>query len=37
LWANASKIAAIFGTVCISFLGMRLWVFVKPGVAIDAE
>jgi putative flippase GtrA len=37
LWANASKIVAIFGTVCISFLGMRLWVFVKPGVAIDAE
>ena len=31
LWANASKIFAIFGTVCISYFGMRLWVFVnKP-------
>lgn len=37
LWANFSKIAAIFGTFCISFLGMRLWVFVKPGVAIEAK
>jgi len=37
LWANVSKIAAIFGTFCISFLGMRLWVFVKPGAAIEAE
>ncbi len=30
LWANVSKICAIFGTVLISYFGMRLWVFVKP-------
>jgi putative flippase GtrA len=30
LWVNVSKICALFGTVFISFLGMRLWVFVKP-------
>lgn len=29
LWANASKVLAIGGTVLISFLGMRLWVFVN--------
>lgn len=28
LWANISKIVAIAGTVLISYLGMRLWVFV---------
>jgi len=28
LWANASKGVAIVGTVFISYLGMRLWVFV---------
>jgi putative flippase GtrA len=28
LWANASKVLAIGGTVLISYLGMRLWVFV---------
>lgn len=28
LWANASKIVAIGGTALISYLGMRLWVFV---------
>ncbi len=28
LWANASKLIAIGGTVLISYLGMRLWVFV---------
>ena len=28
LWANASKVIAICGTVLISYLGMRLWVFV---------
>jgi putative flippase GtrA len=34
LWANASKVFAIFGTVFVSFLGMRLWVFVnKPHEA----
>ncbi len=30
LWANASKIVALCGTVLISYLGMRLWVFVGP-------
>ncbi len=29
LWANASKVLAIFGTVLISYVGMRLWVFVS--------
>lgn len=34
LWANASKVCAIFGTVFVSYLGMRLWVFVsKPHEA----
>lgn len=34
LWANASKVVAIFGTVFVSYLGMRLWVFVnKPHEA----
>ena len=36
LWANASKATAIVGTVCISYLGMRLWVFVKRTPAKDA-
>jgi putative flippase GtrA len=29
LWVNASKIIAIAGTVLISYLGMRLWVFTN--------
>ncbi len=29
LWANASKVLAIAGTALISYLGMRLWVFVS--------
>ena len=29
LWANASKGVAIAGTILISYLGMRLWVFVR--------
>lgn len=29
LWANASKLLAIGGTALISYLGMRLWVFVS--------
>ncbi|BCL77881.1 GtrA family protein [Ktedonobacteria bacterium brp13] len=37
LWANASKIIAIFGTMCISYVGMRLWVFVKPAQATNKE
>ncbi len=31
LWANASKVLAIFGTTLISYLGMRLWVFVHKS------
>lgn len=33
LWVNASKIIAIGGNVLISYLGMRLWVFVRPAPA----
>jgi putative flippase GtrA len=29
LWANASKLVAIAGTALISYLGMRLWVFLS--------
>lgn len=29
LWANVSKVIAIFGTFLISYTGMRLWVFSK--------
>jgi len=29
VWANASKVLTIGGTVLISYLGMRLWVFIK--------
>ena len=36
LWMNASKIVAIAGTVFISFLGMRLWVFVNRSQQDDA-
>lgn len=31
VWTNASKIVAIGSAAFISFLGMRLWVFVKPA------
>jgi putative flippase GtrA len=31
VWANASKVLAIGGTALISYLGMRLWVFVSKG------
>ena len=31
LWANVSKVFAIFGTVLVSYLGMRLWVFVRKS------
>jgi Predicted membrane protein len=37
LGANVSKIVAIFGTMCISYLGMRLWVFVKPAQTSKKE
>jgi len=30
-WANASKALAIAGTALISYLGMRLWVFVSQA------
>lgn len=30
LWANITKIIAITGTVLISYMGMRLWVFMTP-------
>ncbi|HZU70238.1 MAG TPA: glycosyltransferase [Ktedonobacteraceae bacterium] len=33
VWANASKVFAIGGTALISYLGMRLWVFVSKGHA----
>jgi putative flippase GtrA len=29
LWANASKLTAVAGTLMISYLGMRLWVFAS--------
>ncbi len=29
LWANASKLTALCGTMIISYLGMRLWVFAS--------
>jgi putative flippase GtrA len=29
LWANAAKLGAIGGTVLLSYLGMRLWVFAR--------
>jgi putative flippase GtrA len=31
VWANASKVIAIGGTALISYLGMRLWVFVSQA------
>jgi putative flippase GtrA len=31
VWANASKVVAITGTALISYLGMRLWVFVSKS------
>jgi putative flippase GtrA len=30
IWANVSKVIAIGGTALISYLAMRLWVFVRP-------
>ncbi|HET9016905.1 MAG TPA: GtrA family protein [Thermomicrobiaceae bacterium] len=33
LWANAAKLGAIGGSVLISYLGMRLWVFAQGGPA----
>ena len=31
VWANASKVVAIAGAALISYLGMRLWVFVSQA------
>ncbi len=31
IWANASKVVAICGTVMINYLGMSLWVFVNKA------
>jgi len=31
LWTNSSKVAAIGGTILLSYLGMRLWVFVQSS------
>jgi len=31
IWANASKVIAICGTVLINYLGMSLWVFVSKA------
>lgn len=31
LWANSSKVVAIGGTILLSYLGMRLWVFVQSS------
>jgi putative flippase GtrA len=31
LWTNISKVAAIGGTILVSYLGMRLWVFLARG------
>ncbi|SRR6266849_735883 len=35
--ANALKLAAIIGTMSISFFGMRLWVFFQKRLAGEAE
>ena len=31
LWTNSSKVVAIGGTILVSYLGMRLWVFVQSS------
>ena len=33
LWANAAKIVSIGSNALLSYLGMRLWVFVRPSHA----
>ena len=30
LWANGAKLSAVVGTATLTYLGMRLWVFVNP-------
>ncbi len=36
LWTNASKILAVLATSSISYLGLRLWVFVNRGENSEA-
>jgi putative flippase GtrA len=36
LWTNVAKLIAIAGTVFVSFLGMRLWVFVQRSQQKDS-
>ncbi|HLJ36227.1 MAG TPA: glycosyltransferase [Ktedonobacteraceae bacterium] len=36
VWANASKVIAIAGTSLISYLGMRLWVFVRSPQKMES-
>jgi putative flippase GtrA len=31
LWTNSSKVVAIGGTILVSYLGMRLWVFAQSA------
>lgn len=33
LWANAAKIVSVASSALLSYLGMRLWVFVRPAHA----
>ena len=33
LWANAAKIVSVVSGALLSYLGMRLWVFVRPAHA----
>jgi len=33
LWANAAKIVSVASSALLSYLGMRLWVFVRPSHA----
>jgi putative flippase GtrA len=37
LWTNAAKLVAIASAAFISFLGMRLWVFVRPATQKDTS
>ncbi|HEX7735365.1 MAG TPA: glycosyltransferase family 39 protein [Ktedonobacteraceae bacterium] len=37
LWANLTKCGAISGTLLISYLGMRLWVFVQASHEVPGQ
>jgi len=37
LWTNSSKVAAIGGTILVSYLGMRLWVFVQSSGSVSHQ